>query len=158
MAVWRIHHKSKWCNRCMPILLHILGTIQVLHNAVGGGRVSDFPEKKRYEDVRFNVISVMMGWVVVKYQKKTLRYTWMTPYPQCLWIYPQCLWTLRQPSPSDYEQHSPALSESWCEPQSLFLHSWLAPLNLQLSANNTYLTRGHSVAVTNNKAIMRTSM
>ena len=27
--------------------------IQVLRNAIGDGRVSDFPEKKRYEDVRY---------------------------------------------------------------------------------------------------------
>ena len=37
-----------------------LGAIQVLRNAVGGGRVSYSPEKC-YEDVRFNVISVTRG-------------------------------------------------------------------------------------------------
>ena len=36
------------------------GAIQVLRNAVGDGRVSDFPGKKSYGDVSFNVISVMM--------------------------------------------------------------------------------------------------
>ena len=40
------------------------GAIQVLPNAVGGGRVSDFP-KKRYEDIRCNVICVTRGWVGV---------------------------------------------------------------------------------------------
>ena len=35
----------------------------MLRNAVGGGWVSAFPEKKRYEVVRFNVISVTSGWV-----------------------------------------------------------------------------------------------
>ena len=37
------------------------GAIQVLRNAVEGGRMSDFPEKKCFEDVRFNVISVTRG-------------------------------------------------------------------------------------------------
>ena len=39
------------------------GAIQVLRNAVVGGWVSAFPEKKRYDGVRFNVISVTRGWV-----------------------------------------------------------------------------------------------
>ena len=34
------------------------GGIQSLRNAVGGGRVSDFPEKKALRRCRFNVISV----------------------------------------------------------------------------------------------------
>ena len=34
----------------------------MLRNAVGGGRGSDLPEKSvNYEDVRFNLISVMRG-------------------------------------------------------------------------------------------------
>ena len=37
------------------------GAIQVLRNAVGGGRVSYFCEKKRYEYVQFNVISITRG-------------------------------------------------------------------------------------------------
>ena len=37
-----------------------LGAIQVLRNAVEGGGVS-FHGKKRYEDVRFKVISVTRG-------------------------------------------------------------------------------------------------
>ena len=41
----------------------------MFRNAVGGVRGSDFPEKKRYEDVRFNVISVMRG-VDVKFPEK----------------------------------------------------------------------------------------
>ncbi len=50
----------------------------MLHsNAVGGGRVSDFPEK-RYEDVRFNVslANVMRGGRVSDFRKKALRNTW----------------------------------------------------------------------------------
>ena len=43
--------------------------IQVLRNAVGGGGVS-FHGKKRYEDVRFNVISITWGWVGVKFPGK----------------------------------------------------------------------------------------
>ena len=35
----------------------------MLCNAVGDGRVSDFPEKKRYQGLRFNIISVKRGWV-----------------------------------------------------------------------------------------------
>ena len=40
----------------------------------GGGKVSDFTRKKRYEDVRFNGISVTRGWVGVKYPEKTLEW------------------------------------------------------------------------------------
>ena len=49
------------------------GAIQVLRNTVGGvgGWVSAFPEKKRYEGVWFNIISVIMrGWVGVKFPRK----------------------------------------------------------------------------------------
>ena len=41
----------------------------MLHDAIGGGGVS-FPGKKRYEGVRFNVISVTRGWVGVKFPGK----------------------------------------------------------------------------------------
>ena len=53
-----------------------LGAIQVLRNAVGGG--VSFPEKKRYEGVRFNVISVTRGWVGVKFpgQKRYVTLEW----------------------------------------------------------------------------------
>ena len=44
-----------------------LGAIRVLRNTVGAGRVSDFPEKKSYEDVRFNIISVTRGWMGVEF-------------------------------------------------------------------------------------------
>ena len=44
--------------------------IQVLRNAVGSGRVSDFHEKKRYEGVRFNVITIARGWVGVEFPEK----------------------------------------------------------------------------------------
>ena len=33
----------------------------MLRNAVGGGEVSAFPGKKRYEGVQFNVISITRG-------------------------------------------------------------------------------------------------
>ena len=36
----------------------------------GGGQIS--LKKKRYEDVRLNVISVMRGWVVVEFPEKTV--------------------------------------------------------------------------------------
>ena len=36
----------------------------MIRNAVGGGGVG-FHGKKRYEDVRFNVISVTRGWMGV---------------------------------------------------------------------------------------------
>ena len=36
----------------------------------GTGGVSAFPEKKRYEGVRFNVISVTRGWVGFKFPGK----------------------------------------------------------------------------------------
>ena len=55
----------------------LLGAIQVLHNTDGGGGggVSNFPGK-RYEGVRFNVISVTRGWVGVQIPgKKALRNT-----------------------------------------------------------------------------------
>ena len=55
-----------------PVLMSradYLGAIQVLRNAIGGGGVS-FPGKKRYEGVRFNVISVTRGWVGVKFPGK----------------------------------------------------------------------------------------
>ena len=32
-----------------------------------------FPEKKRYEDVRFNVISITRGWVVRNFTKQMLQ-------------------------------------------------------------------------------------
>ena len=35
-----------------------------------GGWVSDFPEKKHYEEVGSNVIIVTRGWVGVKYSRK----------------------------------------------------------------------------------------
>ena len=47
---------------------------QVLRNTVVGGRVLDLPEKKCYEDVRFNDISVTTRWVS-HCQKKVLRNT-----------------------------------------------------------------------------------
>ena len=47
----------------------------MLRNAVGGGGggCASFPGKKRYEGVRFNVISVTRGWVGFKFPGK-MRY------------------------------------------------------------------------------------
>ena len=47
-----------------------LGAIQVLRNAVGGGGGVKFSRKKRYEGVKFNVISVTRGWVGVQFPEK----------------------------------------------------------------------------------------
>ena len=41
----------------------------MLCNAYGGVK---FSGKKRYEGVRFNVISVTMGWVRVKFPEKSV--------------------------------------------------------------------------------------
>ena len=43
----------------------------MLHNADGGGGVK-FSRKKRYEGVRFNVISVTRGWVGVQFPEKSM--------------------------------------------------------------------------------------
>ena len=48
------------------------GAIQVLRNADGGGRGVTFSGKKRYEGVRFNVISVTRGWVGVQFPEKSV--------------------------------------------------------------------------------------
>ena len=47
-----------------------VGAIQVLRNADGGWGGVKFSRKKRYEGVRFNVISVMRGWVGVQFPGK----------------------------------------------------------------------------------------
>ena len=50
----------------------LLGAIQVLRNTDrgGGGGGVKFSRKKRYEGVRFNVISVTRGWVGVQFPEK----------------------------------------------------------------------------------------
>ena len=46
----------------------------MLRNADGGGGGVKFSGKDRYESVRFNVISIMRGWVGVQFPgKKALR-------------------------------------------------------------------------------------
>ena len=50
--------------KVITCLIHTYGAIQVLRNADGVGGVK-FSGKKRYEGVRFNVISVTRGWVGV---------------------------------------------------------------------------------------------
>ena len=42
----------------------------MFRNADGGGGGVTFSGKKRYEGVRFNVISVMRGWVWVQFPGK----------------------------------------------------------------------------------------
>ena len=49
----------------------------MLRNALGSGGVR-FPRKKRYEGVRFNVISITRWWVGVKFPEKK-RYVRMSP-------------------------------------------------------------------------------
>ena len=55
----------------------------MLRNAVGGGVGGwvgvRFPEKKRYEGVQFNVISITRGWVGVKFtvKKRHLTLEWL---------------------------------------------------------------------------------
>ena len=53
--------------------------IQVLRNSDGGGRCQIF-RKKRYEGVRFNVISVMRGWVGVQFPGNKCYVTLEWPY------------------------------------------------------------------------------
>ena len=53
--------------------------IQVLHNAMGEG--VKFPGKKRYQDVRFNVLALHLqegGWVGVKFPENTCA--WLLGY------------------------------------------------------------------------------
>ena len=45
----------------------------MLRNADGGGGLR-FSGKKRYEGVRFNVISVTRGWVGVQFPREKKRY------------------------------------------------------------------------------------
>ena len=56
-------------NVSVTVCLLLLGAIQVLRNADGGGGVW-FSGKKRYEGVMFNVISVTRGWVEVQFPEK----------------------------------------------------------------------------------------
>ena len=67
----------------------------MLRNAVGGGGVS-FPGKKRYERVRFNVISVTRGWVGVKFPGKkryvTLEWPLTRLGPYCIKLGSRPFW------------------------------------------------------------------
>ena len=65
--------KITWQKIKKPIFdgtIFTLGAVQVLRNAVGG--VSIFPEKKRYEGVQFNVISVTRGGWGPNSQEKSI--------------------------------------------------------------------------------------
>ena len=42
---------------------------------MGGGVCVNFSEKKRYKDVRFNVVRITRGWVGVQFPEKALRNT-----------------------------------------------------------------------------------
>ena len=57
----------------------------MLRNTDGGGRVSSFPEKKHYEGVSFNVISVTRGWVGVQFPGKN-RYVTLE-WPLVLYLF-----------------------------------------------------------------------
>ena len=46
----------------------------MLRNADGGGGCQIFREKKPYEGVRFNVISVTRGWVGVQFPEEKKCY------------------------------------------------------------------------------------
>ena len=53
----------------------------MLRNAMGGGGGGvSFPGKKRYEGVRFNIISFMKGWVGVKLPGKKRYVTLEWPH------------------------------------------------------------------------------
>ena len=60
----------------------IFGAIQVLNNTMGGG--VSFPGKKRIGGVRFNVISIMRGWVGVKFPGKKRYITLEWPLSSAL--------------------------------------------------------------------------
>ena len=60
------NYNTKFCYN----IIYYYGPIQVLRNADGGGWVSDFPGKKRYEGVMFNVINVTRGRVGVQFAEK----------------------------------------------------------------------------------------
>ena len=68
-----LHLGRCFYTRITSMVLYIskvpIGAIQVLRNADGGG-VSNVQGKKRYEGVRFNVISVTRGWVGVQFPGK----------------------------------------------------------------------------------------
>ena len=49
-----------------------LGAIEVLRNADGDGGGCQIFREKRYEGVRFNVISVTRGWVGYNFQTKSV--------------------------------------------------------------------------------------
>ena len=51
----------------------------MIRNAMGVGGVS-FPGKKRYEGVRFNIISITRGWVGVKFPGKKRYVTLEWPH------------------------------------------------------------------------------
>ena len=56
----------------------------MLRNAVGGRGVSGFPKKRRYEGVRFNVISVTRVWV--KFSGKKRYVTLECPLPHMSFV------------------------------------------------------------------------
>ena len=57
----------------LPLL--VLGAIQVLCNAVGGGRASDFPEKSVTKMYRSTLLELRGGGCVSNFQEKALRNT-----------------------------------------------------------------------------------
>ena len=65
-------------NAVIYILVH-LGAIQVLCNAVGSGRVSDFPGNSITKMYGSTLLALRGGGWVSDVQKKMLRYTRMAP-------------------------------------------------------------------------------
>ena len=57
----------------VPVNHPLYGAIQVLRNAVGGGRVSDFPDKS-ITKMYGSTLLALQGWVST-FQKKPLRST-----------------------------------------------------------------------------------
>ena len=51
-------------------MLLALGVIQVLRNAVGGGRVSNFTEKSVTKMYSSTLLALRGGWVCVKFPEK----------------------------------------------------------------------------------------
>ena len=59
-------------------MLYDMGHSSVTYNADEGGGEIKFSGGKRYEGVKFNVISVKRGgWLGVQFPEKALRNTWM---------------------------------------------------------------------------------
>ena len=81
----------------------MLGDIQLLRNAEREG--VRFPEKKRYEDVCFNVISVTRGWVGVTFPEKKRYLTFEWPLIIACHVTAASVGKRPGPSPTDRQCH-----------------------------------------------------